>query len=61
MGATKIYELDTEKDRDAQAVFERAEKLQEELKSGETNENLYHGSAGYRKFIKAKAIISSLS
>ena len=54
MGATKIYELDTEKDRDAQAVFERAEKLQEELKSGKANDKLYHGSAGYRKFIKPK-------
>ena len=58
MGATKVYELDTEKDRDAQAVFERGEKLQEELKSGEADDKLYHGSAGYRKFIKAKVLYS---
>ena len=57
MGATKIYELDTAKDRDAQAVFERGEKLQEDLKSGEADTQLYHGTAGYRKFIKAKVLI----
>ncbi|XP_076813572.1 E3 ubiquitin-protein ligase RNF113A-like isoform X2 [Clavelina lepadiformis] len=54
MGATKTFELDTEKDRDAQAVFERGEKLQEELKTGDADENVYHGSSGYRKFIKAR-------
>ena len=57
MGATKTYELDTEKDRDAQAVFERGEKLQEELKSGTADAQLYHGEAGYRKFIKARVSI----
>nr|CAB3265621.1 zinc finger protein 183 [Phallusia mammillata] len=54
MGATKIYELDTSKDKDAQAVFERGLKLQDDLKSGAVDDNLYHGSAGYRKFIKPK-------
>ena len=54
MGATKIYELDTAKDRDAQAVFERGEKLQEELKSGAADSQLYRGEVGYRKFIKAR-------
>nr|NP_001027830.1 zinc finger protein 183 [Ciona intestinalis]AAR97527.1 zinc finger protein 183 [Ciona intestinalis] len=54
MGATKIFELDTSKDRDAQAVFERAQKLQEELKSGEADDKVYRGAAGYRKFIKPK-------
>ena len=60
MGATKIYELDTAKDRDAQAVFERGEKLQEELKSGKADSQLYHGEAGYRKFIKARVRIASM-
>ena len=29
MGATATYELDTEKDKDAQSVFERAQKINE--------------------------------
>ena len=29
MGATAIYELDTEKDKDHQAIFERSQKVQE--------------------------------
>ncbi|CAJ0924876.1 unnamed protein product [Ranitomeya imitator] len=29
MGATATYELDTEKDKDAQAIFERSQKVQE--------------------------------
>lgn len=58
MGATRVFELDTDKDRDAQAVFERAQKLQEELKSGEVSDKIYHGAAGYRQFIKPR--VSSL-
>ena len=29
MGATAVYELDTEKDKDAQSIFERSQKIQE--------------------------------
>lgn len=29
MGATATYELDTERDNDAQAIFERSQKIQE--------------------------------
>jgi len=29
MGATAVYELDTERDKDAQAIFERSQKLME--------------------------------
>ena len=29
MGATRTYELDTEHDKDAQAVFERSQKINE--------------------------------
>ncbi|XP_075438417.1 E3 ubiquitin-protein ligase RNF113A-like, partial [Ascaphus truei] len=29
MGATATYDLDTEKDKDAQAIFERSQKIQE--------------------------------
>lgn len=28
MGATAVYELDTEKDKDAQAIFERSQQIQ---------------------------------
>jgi len=54
MGATKTYELDTSKDLDAQAVFERGQKLQEDLKTGAADEKKYHGSGGYRQYIKPK-------
>lgn len=54
MGATKIVELDTNKDRDAQAVFEKGQKLQEGLKNDTISDSLYHGSSGYRQFIKPK-------
>lgn len=29
MGATATYQLDTERDNDAQAIFERSQKIQE--------------------------------
>lgn len=29
MGATAVYELDTEKEKDAQAIFERSQQIQE--------------------------------
>lgn len=29
MGATAVYALDTERDKDAQAIFERSQKIQE--------------------------------
>ncbi|TRY98965.1 hypothetical protein DNTS_001233 [Danionella cerebrum] len=29
MGATAVYQLDTERDKDAQAIFERSQKIQE--------------------------------
>lgn len=33
MGATATYELDTERDKDAQAIFERSQKIQEVKKT----------------------------
>lgn len=33
MGATATYQLDTEKDNDAQAIFERSQKIQEVRRS----------------------------
>ncbi|XP_075703087.1 E3 ubiquitin-protein ligase RNF113A [Rhinoderma darwinii] len=53
MGATAIYELDTEKDKDAQAIFERSQKVQEEIK-GKEDDKIYRGLHNYQKFIKPK-------
>ncbi|XP_063281665.1 E3 ubiquitin-protein ligase RNF113A [Pelobates fuscus] len=53
MGATATYELDTEKDKDAQAIFERSQKVQEELK-GREDDKIYRGMHNYQKFIKPK-------
>ncbi|XP_077108871.1 E3 ubiquitin-protein ligase RNF113A [Ranitomeya variabilis] len=53
MGATATYELDTEKEKDAQAIFERSQKVQEELK-GKEDDKIYRGLHNYQKFIKPK-------
>lgn len=53
MGATATYELDTEKDKDAQAIFERSQKIQEEIK-GKEDDKIYRGMHNYQKFIKPK-------
>ncbi|KAM4692240.1 E3 ubiquitin-protein ligase RNF113A [Rhinophrynus dorsalis] len=53
MGATATYELDTEKDKDAQAIFERSQKVQEELK-GKEDDKIYRGIHNYQKFVKPK-------
>ena len=39
---------------DAQALFEKQQKLQEQIKDGEIDPNLYRGAAGYRQFIKPR-------
>jgi RING finger protein 113A len=54
MGATATYELDTEFDKDAQAVFERAKKLNEELKSKQDDDKLYRGMNNYQQFYEKK-------
>ncbi|XP_064172198.1 E3 ubiquitin-protein ligase RNF113A [Anguilla rostrata] len=53
MGATAVYELDTERDKDAQAIFERSQKIQEELE-GKEDDKIYRGMNNYHKFIKPK-------
>ncbi|XP_053308977.1 E3 ubiquitin-protein ligase RNF113A [Spea bombifrons] len=53
MGATATYELDTEKDKDAQAIFERSQKVQEELE-GKEDDKIYRGMHNYKKFVKPK-------
>ncbi|CAD7674993.1 unnamed protein product [Nyctereutes procyonoides] len=53
MGATAVYELDTEKERDAQALFERSQKIQEELR-GKEDDKIYRGINNYQKYLKPK-------
>ncbi|XP_058709078.1 E3 ubiquitin-protein ligase RNF113A-like [Poecile atricapillus] len=53
MGATAAYELDTEKEKDAQAIFERCQKIQEELR-GKEDDNIYRGINNYQKYVKPK-------
>ncbi|CAN8212797.1 unnamed protein product [Coccothraustes coccothraustes] len=53
MGATAGYELDTEKDKDAQAIFERGQKIQEELR-GKEDDKIYRGINNYVKHVKPK-------
>eukprot|EP00061_Rhincodon_typus_P010753 g35282.t1 len=53
MGATAVYQLDTEKDKDMQAIFERSQKIQEELK-GKDDEKIYRGINNYIKYVTPK-------
>ncbi|KAF2979455.1 hypothetical protein EK904_014723 [Melospiza melodia maxima] len=53
MGATAGYELDTEKDKDAQAIFERSQRIQEELR-GKEDDKIYRGINNYQKYMKPK-------
>nr|XP_019611121.1 PREDICTED: RING finger protein 113A-like [Rhinolophus sinicus] len=53
MGATAGYELDTEKERDAQANFECSQKIQEEVR-GKADDKIYRGINNYPKYMKPK-------
>ncbi|XP_034990200.1 E3 ubiquitin-protein ligase RNF113A isoform X1 [Zootoca vivipara] len=53
MGATAIYELDTEKEKDAQAIFERSQQIQKELE-GKEDDKIYRGINNYQKYVKPK-------
>ncbi|XP_058925915.1 E3 ubiquitin-protein ligase RNF113A-like [Kogia breviceps] len=53
MGATAVYEPDTEKERDAQAIFERSQKMQEELRHKE-DDKIYRGINNYQQYVKPK-------
>ncbi|XP_002739334.1 E3 ubiquitin-protein ligase RNF113A-like [Saccoglossus kowalevskii] len=52
-GATSIVEVDTEKERDARAIFERSQQLQEELK-GKEDDKIYRGIHNYASYIEKK-------
>ncbi|XP_038217651.1 E3 ubiquitin-protein ligase RNF113A [Zerene cesonia] len=51
--ATATYELDTERDKDAQAIFEKAQKINEELQ-GQADDKLYRGINNYAQYYKKR-------
>uniref|UniRef100_A0A1B0CIF8 Ring finger protein n=2 Tax=Lutzomyia longipalpis TaxID=7200 RepID=A0A1B0CIF8_LUTLO len=52
-GATATYEMDTEKDRDAQAIFEKSQEINDELR-GKADDKIYRGINNYTQFYKKK-------
>jgi RING finger protein 113A len=53
MGATAIVEIETEKDRDAQAVFERSLEVNKEQKD-KAEDGIYRGMNNYTRFYEKK-------
>jgi RING finger protein 113A len=53
MGATATLEIETEKDKDARAIFEKAQKINEELKDKD-DDKVYRGLNNYKQFIQVK-------
>lgn len=53
MGATATLEIETEVDRDAQAIFENALKINKELK-GKEDDKIYRGAANYQQFYEKR-------
>lgn len=51
--ATATYEMDTERDRDAQAIFEKAQKINEEL-NGQADDKVYRGINNYAQYYKKR-------
>ena len=54
MGATAVFNLDTEFDRDARAIFERSKKLNEEQKNNQADDKIYRGINNYQQFIQPR-------
>lgn len=54
MGATAVFNLDTEFDRDARAVMERAQKINDDLKASVNDDKVYRGMNNYQQFIKPR-------
>lgn len=52
-GATAVLEIETEVDRDAQAIFERSLKINKDLK-GKEDDNVYRGMANYTQFYEKR-------
>ena len=53
MGATATIEIDTDKVHDQQSIFERAKKINEELK-GKADDKVYRGINNYQQFYEKK-------
>ncbi|KAH9515355.1 hypothetical protein Btru_014235 [Bulinus truncatus] len=53
MGATSVLEIDTQDDRDAQAILERSLQLQKELKEKE-DDKIYRGINNYHQYYERK-------
>lgn len=54
LGATATVEIDTEFDRDAQALFEKSLKTNKELKDKEKDDKQYRGLNNYMTFYEKK-------
>lgn len=54
MGATAITCVDTERDRDAQAIFEKARKINEEVNDSEESTNVYKGMNNYKQYVQKR-------
>ncbi|XP_076625640.1 RING finger protein mdlc [Colletes latitarsis] len=52
-GATAILETETEKDKDAQALFEKSQKINEE-REGKEDDKVYRGLNNYTQYYKKK-------
>ncbi|CAL1542888.1 unnamed protein product [Lymnaea stagnalis] len=53
MGATSVVEIDTQADRDSQAILERSLQLQKELKDKE-DDKIYRGINNYHQYYEKK-------
>ena len=53
MGATATVEIDTDLTNDQQAIFERAKKINEELK-GKADDKIYRGINNYQQFYEKR-------
>lgn len=54
LGATATYEVDTEFDRDAQAVYAKALEVNKEIKEKEKDDKVYRGANNYIQYIEKK-------
>ncbi|KAB0804132.1 hypothetical protein PPYR_01102 [Photinus pyralis] len=52
-GATAVLEIDTERDRDAQAIFEKRLEINKELE-GKEDDKIYRGMNNYAQYYKPK-------
>ena len=53
MGATATVDIDTDLQHDQQAIFERAKKINEEMK-GKADDKIYRGMNNYQQFYEKK-------